>query len=297
MSDSNIILIPSTRTDYRIGSVFNNFFQISNCTESMEGEVVWDFSNVEFLHPFFIAPLALYRNFSEKKISCINMSNELKSYFKLIHFDGLFGVNEASKGELTEYTKKSYIPISAFDATDSTCQSVFQNIIQTQCNCSELVASLQYFFSELIDNVVEHSKSEKVFLFSQYLPKEGAVDVCIADNGIGIYSSYIDRAKFIEEIGNDEAKALKMANEGLSTKDRPGAESRGYGISTTKRALVHGIGGSFFMLSGSAFHRSYPGEEEKYVNLPKSINWQGTIILMRIPTNIPKKFNLYNYIE
>lgn len=64
-----------------------------------------------------------------------------------------------------------------------------------------------------------------------------------------------------------------------------------------KGALVHGIGGSFFMLSGSAFHRLYPGEEEKYVNLPKSINWQGTIILMRIPTNIPKTFNLYNYIE
>ena len=51
------------------------------------------------------------------------------------------------------------------------------------------------------------------------------------------------------------------------------------------------------MLSGSAFHRLYLGEEEKYVNLPKSINWQGTIILMRIPTNIPKTFNLYNYIE
>ena len=32
------------------------------------------------------------------------------------------------------------------------------------------------------------------------------------------------------------------------------------------------------MLSGSAFHRLYLGEEEKYVNLPKSINWQGTII-------------------
>jgi len=51
------------------------------------------------------------------------------------------------------------------------------------------------------------------------------------------------------------------------------------------------------MLSGSALHRSYLGEEEKYVNLPKSINWQGTIILMRIPTNIPKTFNLYDYIE
>ena len=51
------------------------------------------------------------------------------------------------------------------------------------------------------------------------------------------------------------------------------------------------------MLSGSAFHRSYLGEEEKYVNLPKSINWQGTFILMRIPTNIPKTFYLYNYIE
>lgn len=38
----------------------------------------------------------------------------------------------------------------------------------------------------------------------------------------------------IEEIGDNEAEALKFANEGYSTKNLPEAENRGFGISSTK---------------------------------------------------------------
>jgi len=49
----------------------------------------------------------------------------------------------------------------------------------------------------------------------------------------------------IEEIGDNEAEALKFANEGYSTKNLPEAENRGFGISSTKSMIVEGLGGAF----------------------------------------------------
>lgn len=97
-------------------------------------------------------------------------------------------------------------------------------------------------------------------------------------------------------IGNSEADALRMANEGYSTKDRPDSESRGFGISTTKSMLVNGLKGAFFMLSGNAFHR-YDSDEKIYINLPKELNWNGTIVLLKIPVDAPDGFNYIDYLN
>lgn len=49
------------------------------------------------------------------------------------------------------------------------------------------------------------------------------------------------------------------------------------------------------MLSGSAFYR-LSKERDEVVELPKTIRWDGTIVLMRIPVTLPKHFNIYEYI-
>ena len=71
--------------------------------------------------------------------------------------------------------------------------------------------------------------------------------ITIADCGKTIYGSYVDTNKYINEIGTNEAEALRIANEGFSTKDRPGAENRGYGISKSREMIVNGLRGAFFM--------------------------------------------------
>ena len=55
------------------------------------------------------------------------------------------------------------------------------------------------------------------------------------------------------------------------------------------------IKGDFFMLSGSAFYRLSKDRDE-VVELPKTIRWDGTIVLMRIPVTLPEHFNIYEYI-
>ena len=87
-----------------------------------------------------------------------------------------------------------------------------------------------------------------------------------------------------------------LANEGYSTKNRPEAENRGYGISTSKRMLVEGMKGAFFMLSGGAFHR-YENGTNDYIDLADQFYWHGTIILLRIPTKMPEGFNYIDYLE
>lgn len=48
------------------------------------------------------------------------------------------------------------------------------------------------------------------------------------------------------------------------------------------------------MLSGGAFHR-HDSNGSVYVKLPETINWDGTIILMRIPIHVPTDFDYSKY--
>ncbi len=143
---------------------------------------------------------------------------------------------------------------------------------------------------------VEDTHSKNGYVFSQYLEHEGMIDLCIADTGVTIFNSFKNAGLYQKEIDNNEVEALKLANEGYSTKNRPEAENRGYGISTSKEMLVVGMKGAFFMMSGGAFHR-YENGANDYIDLKDLFNWKGTVILMRIPVNLPEGFNYIDYLE
>lgn len=305
MSTINIIQIPNVAEETRIGSSFNYLIKVISKTDAAEGKIVWDFSEVKFLHPFFLAPLAIYKSTSGKDIECVGMSLRVQSYLNSIYFDRLLHFEDEKKEDVDKvmdaYLEKNYIPVCSFAMTDSNKNafgSVIQHIITTQTNIGNAgITPISYFISELLDNVYEHSKSKNGYVFSQYLAREGAINLCIADSGITVFKSYQEAGLHQEEIGNDEATALWLANEGYSTKNLPNAENRGYGISTSKRMLVEGLNGSFFMLSGNAFHRYERNQENYYVNLKDVFRWNGTIILLRIPVNVPEGFNYYDYLE
>lgn len=173
-------------------------------------------------------------------------------------------------------------------------QTVIQSTIETQNHlASGLKSPVAYLLSELICNIGEHSRGQYGYIFSQKI--NNCLDICIADDGITIYGSYLRTKKFLDKIAGNEAEALKIANEGFSTKDLPEAENRGFGISSTKRMIVEGLGGSFFMLSGGAFHR-YDMDGSVYVKLPDAVLWNGTIVLIRIPLVLPSGFNYLDYV-
>lgn len=94
----------------------------------------------------------------------------------------------------------------------------------------------------------------------------------------------------------NEGAVLEKALNHISTKNLPNAENRGYGLPTTKTMLVEGMGGEFFILSGGAFHR-HDKNGQATVCLPPAIYWNGTIVLLKIPIEMPSTFNYLKYTE
>lgn len=298
------IHIPNVREDERIGSSFNHLIRVVEETNHAQSKVIWDFKDVHFLHPFFLAPLAIFKCQSEKEIRCENISLPMQSYLNNIFFDRTLHFENAAKETaemvMEQYAEKSYVPLCSFSMTDANKDAfgaIVRDIIVRQTKSTKISTPISYFLGELIDNIYEHSESPNGYLFSQFLEHEGCIDLCIADTGITIFRSYEKAGLFQTEIGQDESEALRMANEGRSTKNRPGAESRGYGISTSKRMLVEGLGGSFFMISGGAFHRYEKNSLNYYAEVKDFFHWNGTLILLRIPINTPDNFNYINYLE
>ena len=270
MAETVIVKIPNVSEEVRIGYSFNYLIKVMAETEAAD-VVQWDFAGVTFLHPFFLAPLAIYKNTSGKNIECINMSLRIQSYLNSICFNRMqhFGQEKREDIEsvMQKYTDKSYLPLCSFAMTDSnkdTFGSMIKSVLMKQANIGQGGSSaLSYLISELLDNIYEHSQSPNGYIFSQYLDHEGVIDLCIADTGITVAGSF-ERAKlYQEEIDGNEAEALKLANEGYSTKNLPDAENRGYGIS----------------------------------NLKNIYRWNGTVILMRIPVVLPADFNYIDYLD
>ena len=67
MAKTVIVKIPNVSEEVRIGYSFNYMIKVMSETETAD-VVQWDFADVTFLHPFFLAPLAIYKNTSGKNI-------------------------------------------------------------------------------------------------------------------------------------------------------------------------------------------------------------------------------------
>ena len=95
-------------------------------------DVQWDFADVTFLHPFFLAPLAIYKNTSGNDIECINISLRIQSYLNSICFDRMLHFGQEKREDIEavmqKYTDKTYLPLCSFAMTDSN-KDTFGSII------------------------------------------------------------------------------------------------------------------------------------------------------------------------
>ncbi len=130
-------------------------------------------------------------------------------------------------------------------------------------------------------------------MFAQYYPGKKYIDICIVDCGKGILKSYQDSGimRF-----SDSSSAISEAINGLSTKNLPLAENRGYGIKTSRKMIVNGLGGYYSITSGDAMY-IYTPKNETILVLPNSIKWKGTIVAIRMPFKDVRNFNYSLYLE
>lgn len=266
---------------------------------SGDQDVTIDFSGTRFISPVFALSLIVYLSRCGRQVYFENVP-------EYIHRIGLSngGIkpDELRHTEflavLESYSSKTYIPIIDFVAdcnsdAKEVVSSIAENMIIQQLNIRANVANgLKYMIDETLDNITEHSESDRGYIFAQAYPTKGFLDVCIADRGINLLGSYMKLPD--NEIASD-LEAIKAANRGLSSKNLPDAENRGFGIRTSKQMLIQGLGGQYLMISGGSFYIKSRNLDSFYV-MPNGLRWNGTIVALRIPYH-SETFNYIDYIE
>ncbi len=291
-------------------NMWEAFIEFLRCLETINKEkpdkVKFDFSECGFFAPHTTCGLvSLGKSLKEKgcEVEFIRPKDiTVQSYLDTISFpDGLDFMGSTSAGinrNLMSFHTKTYLPIVSFPTSladagiteqiMTAVTTIFRNQLKLQGN---ILQAITYMVDELTQNVIDHSRSSQGMIHAQYYPYKQYLDLCIADWGKGIYQSYLDSGKFTPK---DNAEAIEYAVKGKSTKDR--AESRGFGLSTSRKMLVQGLKGKFLLMSGDTFFVEMQDPVEQISQI-RTINYQGCYVAMRIPTLNIKDFDFYKFVE
>lgn len=208
--------------------------------------------------------------------------------------------NEELVERLKAYRENTFIPIIKFPAlitekNNNMLEKLFSEInliLKKQLKLKgDYLEAVQFIIAEFTQNIIDHSDSKFGILISRFYPQNNYIDLCIADSGKGFLKSYLDADKHHPK--NDE-ESLNYAVFGKSTKDP--SESRGFGISTSRKMLVQGLNGKLFMMSGNAFFNQNKDKQE-IIKLTKKYYYKGCYIAIRIPILFGPQFKYYNFTE
>lgn len=300
-------------TKFDFGQIFIQALQtiqqinLINAGESIE----INYSENKFLGPLFTLPTCVYLQSIQSRYTIeFNSGNpsqnvRFSSYAETLNYReyGAKPENYLSVTDFSDYLKgflnKNYLPIINFPASRDAintkirdnCLSIVNKILVQQCNVTgNMHTAIMYLVDEAVNNIVDHSHAERGFITAQYFPKAAFLDIVIAETGIGIMQSYINN----QVQCTSHADGLRYALSGVSTKDRPEAEGRGFGISTSRRMLQEGIGGLHLICSGNAL---IINDKMGIIILPSGLYWPGSVVGLRIPLQPKNPFNPSDYYE
>ena len=189
------------------------------------------------------------------------------------------------------YAQNPSNAICSFQLDDKSIANVINQLKEqlqqkNKINISAFNTPLTYLLDELICNIQQHAQTDLGYAYLVYNAARNAIEIIIADMGITIYGSYIAAQKHLDKLGNSDAEALNLAQNGYSVKNLPNAENRGYGISSNIRMVVDGLNGEFAVMSGNAL-LVQSASQKKILALPENIDYKGTMVVVTIPANIP----------
>jgi hypothetical protein len=297
--------------DLNFGAPINELFRVwAEIIQNKDQPITLDFRGCRFSNPFFLQGIyLLYRNCRDEGMNIemnLNCNNEyFANYLNLTYFRGGFQPDKELQDIATifdSYRCKTYLPLTNFPVgandgdtaiRDKLLEFMSQRVRERLQLDTQLYIAITYLIDEAVNNIKDHARTERGYLFTQFYPKKGFLDLCIADIGISLLGSYhyVGRT----DITNHE-QAIQAALSGDSTKNNL---HRGFGIRTSRNMLVNGLSGRYFLLSGNSFLFSRPGTPEEIKILPQApgISWPGTYIAMRIPVQKNANFNYSDYIE
>ncbi|MEX2403971.1 MAG: hypothetical protein WD625_07545, partial [Balneolales bacterium] len=255
-----------------------------------------EFNTCQFVKPISVVPLAIVARQKELKF----LDNT--SYLKTIEFpDGQ---------EISGFTTNgdTYFPLTRADllALDSSerekklrdLSDKYGCLLKNQITDKDFKKRIgrnvsHLLISEMIDNIYEHAMAENAYIFSQYWQGIESCEICLADNGMGIYNSL---SKAQRNVTSDLDAVEQVIKNCLSAKDEYGSQKRGTGIRNTIKLLSNKeLKGFFCVISGSSGYFIDSDNRNYFLDL-ENLKWSGTIINMgfKKPTT---KINIYDYIH
>lgn len=252
----------------RIHEIIRNLAELE--TAKLEGASEVELSEVKFVTPLSILPLAVYANDNKIRIDCTdNKNSDPCSYLETIGFQE--GVTELNR------SGKRYLPITKLPPReDNNLLGEYEDIILSQANTVEgmwFKTSLKYLTSELVNNVNEHANIDHYWLLAQYYEHpHKTCEIVMADCGIGYKNSY----KGTEFEVKTDAEAIENALEGRSSKSaRSKVRERGKGIPSIANMFVNGFGGKLIIMSGKSIIYYKPNEKKE---LQLDSCWKGALV-------------------
>ncbi len=218
-------------------------------------------------------------------------------YMRFFQACGFDGSNAAIVDEGNSYLPITYAKISELVAGHGHQGSRIESIAAQLAHhflhesSSPVFTAVAYSFSEMIRNVVEHSKSETIGYCAQFWQSRDLVEIAIVDNGIGVRQSLENNPHLTTVTDSDALKFALMP--GVSGKMFGGVpnqfgndfQNSGYGLYMNYRLCNEG--GDFFISSGqSGLYRTKDADKNEYYETA----FPGTILRLRLSTT-----NLQNY--
>ena len=106
--------------------------------EKHSGEnLEWDLKGAAFFHPFYLAPLAIYKQNCGNNITCKDIPSRISKYLELVQFEDPLLIKEDMDlaSILEPYVPRSYIPVCKFELCKSNIdalQTILQRVICKQ---------------------------------------------------------------------------------------------------------------------------------------------------------------------
>ncbi len=255
------------------------------------------FKNSKFAEPFSIIPLALLGY--SKRLTFENIPD----YFTSIGFPAGQEICDFMNSErnLVPLIRADLIGLTKVhrekklrELSDKYANLVSGNIIKDDTFVNRIGNNVSHLLiSEMMDNILEHSESNHTFILSHYFNEAESCEICIADDGIGIFKSLLNANRNVK---NDLDAIQKVITEALSAKDEFGSTKRGTGIRNTINLLSNDeLNGFFCIISGRAGYFINNKYGNKFINF-KNFYWQGTIVNFGFEKP-QKNINIYEFVR
>lgn len=293
------------RTYENFGEPVFRLYEAASLAQLSPAGFVVDVAGSKFLSPVLLCGVAaLVRRHEEMGIAshvdpkC--RDEKLRSYLEAMRFpQGISGdINsEENRKALNTCAGRPFVPMMTFPANlkpnmdrEELLQGIENELARRSFMDGRATSAMKYILSEITGNINYHAGFGSGFVVAQYHVNNRYMDIAIADTGRGLLQTYLDSGKHTPSTDVD---AMRLALAGHSAKAE---KHRGFGIRTSRKMVVKGLGGWFLIWSGSAmFVDNASGEQ--LVELTDGTSLPGCFFALRIPTVAPTSFSLYSYLE